>query len=509
MDRSTKHLIEAGLFITTISIVSKALGIVREVALAYFFGTSKVVDAFRIAQSAVFLPLHVFAGSTLNDSLIPTIKSLMARRRERLLWVLVNQVAVLLIAFGIVLVIAQQLFTAQWLNLLAPGFDRERLDIAIILTRWISLVIPFYVLSSMLIIVLNSFYSFKGPSLRPLMQNVFLIFGIFLTKRQGIYDPLGIAFPAGILAFCLIVLPQAWKRHRFTWSNKISRAGKVWSYFLSAFSPLFVFVLIQRANLIVDRVISSYLEVGSVAALDYARFVIETPMTTVGLGLVQVALPFLSDLHAEGKSERSIRDIGIVTSYSLVVMITLSAFVWLEAGDIVKLLYGYGSFGAASVDTTTSALRGFSFGLWALFAAFFLQRVYNAQRRNGALLASAACSLLVNAVLNVVLSRMIGVQGIAVATSVASVLYFALLVGALNRGFAAKTARLCAVVLPGALVVAALLNPFRAAPLLPAIRLVLMLIAVSAGLIGWLLAFPVSRTVLVPLVRDLRRRITK
>jgi putative peptidoglycan lipid II flippase len=507
MAESGKRLIGAGIFISVASFSSKVLGVVREVAIAYFFGTSQLVDALRIAMSAVFLPLHLFGGFALNDSLIPVFKTLWANNKRRLLWLLVNQLSIALILFSLILVLFEYSLTSHWIRLLAPGFDSERARMAVTLTRLMSLMIPFYVISNLSLIVLNCFYVFRVPSLRPFIQNIFLLGGIILATRRGSIDPLGWAYPAAFVFFCLMLLPQTVRRWRFKWSHRIARARKAWSYFLASFLPLLAFVFIQRANYLADRIISSFLETGSIASLDYARFIIETPMTTVGLGLVQVTLPFFSDLEAWGEREKLLGNVRSIVNFSLVLMALFSIFLWGASRDVIKILFGYGAFKQSSVDMTSSVLRGFSIGLWALFAAYFMQRVYNAQRKNRMLLAFAACSLTTNVVLNIIFSRIWGVKGIAAATSVANILFFSLLVLGLNRDLAGRVFGLIGILIPGGCCLAYLL-PFISSGIDNiAVRLTVSLAVSAAGLGLWMAVFPAGRSVLRGIAVEIYRRV--
>jgi len=139
MKKTGKKLAREGVFISGMSLLSKGMGVIREVALAYFFGTSKLVDAYRISMSGVFLPLNTVVGFALNDSLIPTFKNLWTNNRKKLLWILVNQLSFLLIVTGIIIVLLIEFFAHGWIKLLAPGFDTERINLAVQITRWMAL----------------------------------------------------------------------------------------------------------------------------------------------------------------------------------------------------------------------------------------------------------------------------------------------------------------------------------------------------------------------------------
>jgi len=509
MKKTGEKLVREGIFISVISLISKGMGIIREIALAYFFGTSKLVDAYRISMSSVFLPLHTVVGFALNDSLIPTFKNLWANNRKKLLWILVNQLSFLLTMLGIIIVLLIELFARGWIKLLAPGFDIERINLAVQITRWMVLVIPFYIASSLIVIVLNSFYIFKVPSLKAALQNLFLLGAIYLTVRVNSPAPLGQAYPLAFIFFLLLLLLQLKRRWKFVWSNNIQRIKKVWAYYLVSFLPLLIFVFIQRVNILADKIISSFLAVGSIASLEYARFIIETPAVTVGLGLVQVTLPFYSELYSTGQKDKLLNNVKSVVYFGLILMIPFSLFLWLEAEDVIKIIFGYGKFKSTSIDLTASALRGFSFGLWAYFSAYFLQRVYNAQRKNGPLLLFAALSLGCNIVLNIILSRIIGIEGIAVATSVANILFFLLLIFFLDKKLTLKLFRITSFLFSGVVMLGYGLLQLKSQMANLAQRIIVITLLETILWVGWLMLSSDCRILLRKKKRTIQRFIKK
>lgn len=508
MTHLKRRLTSEGIFISAVSVVSKVLGVVREVTLAYFFGTSGMVDAYRIAVSAVFLPLNAIAGFALTDSLIPTFNSLWITKRRNLLWVLVNQLTVVLLLVTIALVALEIVHTEKWIRILAPGFDQQRVRLAVTLTRWIALAMPFYLITSLMIVVLNSFYVFKAPSLRPLVTNLFLIGGVVAAVWKQSPAWLGRVYPIAFICFGLYLLPLVRRRWQVRWTFRLARARGVWSYYLQAFLPLLAFITIQRVNYLADRVISSYLAVGSISALEYSRFIVETPVTTLGLGLIQVALPLYSDLSATGRLDELVSDVKRLLQFGFMIMVPLSCFMWIESEDIIRVLFGYGRFETASIETTASTLRGFSIGLWAWFCAYFLQRIYNARRRNRRLLLFAAVSLACNVILNIILAQVMGIQGIAVATSVASILFFSLLVVWFEKRLVGPLSRFLGILLCGGLLLAVGLSRVAAAADHAAFRILLVAILGGGGWLGWLWLFSETRDILRAAAEAVRGRLS-
>jgi putative peptidoglycan lipid II flippase len=103
-------LFKEGIFVASYALVSKAMGVVREIAMAYFFGASGVVDAYRIALTAVLLPVDTLGGSALGNSFIPTFKHLLTGRKSRLGWLLANQVLMVLVLGTVVVALVLMLF---------------------------------------------------------------------------------------------------------------------------------------------------------------------------------------------------------------------------------------------------------------------------------------------------------------------------------------------------------------------------------------------------------------
>jgi putative peptidoglycan lipid II flippase len=275
--------------------------------------------------------------------------------------------------------------------------------------------------------VLNSLYRFRIPALQPVIQNVGLLVGIVVAAVMGSLVPLSLGMVVAYVFFAVLlvlVVRKHWIRTGW-WFKRRDR--KVWQYFLNAYAPLLLLSLILHGNILVDRMVSSLLVVGSVASLEYARFIVDTPMVTLGLGMVRVALPHFSDLEAQGKRGEMISLLERLLFGSLIWLLPLALFFGIVSEPIIRLIYGYGKFGQDAIVPTASALGGFSVGMWAAFGCYLMHRVYNAQRRNGILAVFCVIGLSINTILNIELGPRIGVQGIAIATSIANCLLFLLL----------------------------------------------------------------------------------
>ncbi len=421
-----KSLYRSGFFVALVSLLSKGLGYLREIVLAYYFGTGAVVDAFRIALTAVLLPVNVIAGSGLQNSFIPVFQTLLAKKRRRLAWLFANQLFFMLIVLGLVIFVLEYFFAERWVYLLAPGFNAEQARHAVFFTRIMSFSVPLMTACSVAF-VLNCFYIFRIPSLRPVVQNVFLLAGVLLTVYRDRFVFMGIMFPIAYVVFFLMLAGSLKNYWEFRFTPAIKRSLAVWSEFVPVWLPLLGMVLVAQLNVYVDRVIGSLLAEGSVAALEYSRFLVETPGITIGMGFMSVFLPYFSELSARDDTIRLRRDIEQMLILSVYIMLPVSLVLFICGEEVIRLVYGYGKFGDASVALTAGALRGYSIGTWAYFLYIPISKYYQAVKRNVLLLVCFTISLAVNLALNLMLYKRYGIWGIALATSVSQILLFAML----------------------------------------------------------------------------------
>ena len=497
-------LVREGIWITGLTIGSKVLGILREGLLAWAFGTSAIVDAFRVAQTGTFLLIHIFAGSVLDSAILPTFKHLLATGRRRAAWRIVGLVARTLAVVGIVLSVALALFGRSFASIIAPGFDPGRRTLTVVLLATMALAVPLGFGTNLLTTVSNGLYRFRVPALRALAQNVVVLIGILLAMATGSILWLGFSIPFAQLAMVVLLLvslrgvpvPRAAGTRR--------RDSVIWRFAGVAIIPGMGLVLLEQANIVVERIVASHLHQGAIASLDYARFLVETPLVTLGVGITQTLLPTLSDLSATGDTERFRHSIRTLLLACLWALLPVSVYLLSFGEDLIRIIYARGAFGEDSVRTTTAALSGFAIGLWAWFGGQILQRGFYAQRRLGTLLPLTAVSLVGYGVLAIGLAPQLGVRGISMAFSIANIAFFSLGLVALGWGLLVSVLpSLVYFLIGGAFLY--IIGPGVVRESSPIVRVVLGAALTGLAWIGWTIMNPSTRRLLFSLIRTLRR----
>jgi len=404
-------------------ILSKVLGLARELLLAFAFGTSFIVDAFRVALSAIFIPTHALTGEALSNAFVPAYKRLRGSDRLSLARMIITSLVLLSLLLTAVIVA----FAPSIARLLAPGFDDSATRLCTRLIRISAVGIVFYAVAALLINIQIAHDRYTSYSLRPVTQNLGIVAFILIAYLWSEPTMLGAGFVAGALGMLIWGTWEA--RHKGFGGGDLLRPTfrwnwKVTSEFRGAVAHLSLFVLIAQLSAAVDRLVGSLTGEGGIAALDYAFFVTDTARSVIAVPIATVALGRLSGLAWRDAVRSVERAIGPI----LVAAAAISVLLWSMSGDIVTVLYQRGRFEILSTQLTSAALRGFALGTWATTSGYFLLRLFNATLRNRDVVSAGALSLLTNIGLDLVLYRPLGVLGIALATSVSSMLLFAVLV---------------------------------------------------------------------------------
>ena len=412
-------------------VLGKALGFVREIALAASFGTGPAAAAFRAAQTATTIPTHYFSADTLNGGFIPLCTRYLRedpQRARTLFW------SVLLLMSGIGLAIASLLFAGAslWTALLVPGLNDADRALTAGMLRAMAVGVPFYVIASLTSYVEMASGRYFIGAVRAAVQNVGLIAGIGAAAHTGNPLWLGRGFAIYAVLFAAVGLSSvvrcglAGLPARWDWVE----ARSVLREFTGIVRPLMLLPLVQLGALAVERVVASFHGAGAIASLDYARTIAETGLALLAVPLGMAGLSELSRTGPDALRARLERLLPAV----LLVTVPISIFLALNAGAIVRVLFARGRFGEDSVALTSLILLGFAVGFWAQVGGHVLARAMVAGSRNREVARVAAIASCVHIAVNLVAFRALGPLALGLAASASALVLLGLCVRALGLG---------------------------------------------------------------------------
>lgn len=409
---------KASAILIGLALISKFLGLAREVLIAYFFGTSGELDAYIVGMTWPLLILMFFAGGAFTGAFIPVFTGHLARNEQEQAQRFSGNMLSLLSLLFLALTVIAELAAPQLVSLMAPGMAGSSSALAVKLTRIMMFSLIFFFLATYIQSVLNSFNHFTLPGFRQTIFNIAIIVAALISKYAGI-ESLAYGFLAGSALSVIIQLP-ALKGKAWTLRPVLDFSDPALKSFFTLMLPLMGVVFLVELNILIDRAVASYLGEGNIAALGYAERLMDISRSVLGVSVATVVFPKLSTDHALGTTKEFSQtlDKAIRILFFTCWPITLG-FLFFST-PAVSLLFERGVFGTASVDLTATAIFYYSFAAFFISINYVLMRAFHAQKRVMLTLAVSAGALILNVELNLILSTYLGLGGVTLATSISS-----------------------------------------------------------------------------------------
>ncbi len=417
---------------------SRILGFIRDVIIASVFGTSYVADAFFIAFRLPNLLRRLLGEGALSAAFIPVFTELRTRhgRSEamRFAAVVFNVLILVLIVVSVAGVLMAP-FMVRVLTLTFHGTD-SKLALTITLTRWIFPYIFFMGLAALFMGLLNASDHFFFPALAPVCLNISLIGSVLLL---GKYLPEGMeakvwTLVVGVLAGgslqVLVQIPMALKKgFRILVQFVHPALAKVGRLMIPAVFGLAV----TQVNILVDTMLAWRLGTGSVSALYYGNRLVQLPLGVIGIAIATASFPSFSRQVAEGDTTGLKKTLGFALRMTLFLMVPAAVGLIVLGKPIVRLLFERGAFDPVATEGTLLALGYYAVGLAAYAAVKVLVPVFYSLGDAVTPVKVGAVCVVVNIVLNLLLMGPLSHGGLALATSLSSLLNTGLLVWFLVR----------------------------------------------------------------------------
>ena len=359
----------------------------------------------------------------LSAGFIPVFTNFLADKQKawRLVNILINVLLIILSLLGLLL-----LLLAPWLmKIIVPGFAASELAITVAMTR-IMFVAPILLgLSGILGGVLQSYKQFFVYSLAPIVYNLGIIFGaIFLTPILGIY---GLAWGVvlGTLAHMLIQLPAVMLLgYRYYPILDLKDSGFI--QIIKMMGPRVLTLVISQINLVVITIIASSMVIGSLTIFNFANNLQSFPLGIFGIAFAVAAFPTLS-LLVKNKPQ-FIETLSNTIRQILFFIIPASVLLIILRAQIVRVVLGSGKFDWQDTILTLETLSFFAFSLFAQALIVLLARAFYALEDSKTPFYAGLLSAFANVILAMILADSIGVAGLGLSISLASILNLLILV---------------------------------------------------------------------------------
>ena len=428
-----------------LTVTSRVLGLLRDVAQAAILGTGMAADAFTLAFIIPNTLRRLFGEATASAAFVPTYTEILMKDSKRDAFRLGSRILTLVAAALLVIVLLGIVASPLIIKIFAPGFSDipGKSELA---TGLLRLLFPYILMvgcASVVMGILNAHRHFLAPASAPIFFNLSALAGILLLSRWFFPDQPVWGYSIGVMAggvFQLLIQLPALRRRGFRFKPDFNwKDPKVRKVGMLAF-PALVGLLAAEVNIIVDKMIASMLEPGSVAALSYGNRIMQFPQGVFAISLATALLPTLSRQTASGKLQDAGKTLGSATLALAALMIPATFCLLFLAEPVVSVILCRGAFSAESTALTSSALVFYSVGLLFYGAVKITAPVFYAMKDTKTPVKIAISCMGLNIILNIVLTLAFiktGISrplaGLALATSISSILNFVILRIALRR----------------------------------------------------------------------------
>ncbi|EJG0634198.1 murein biosynthesis integral membrane protein MurJ [Vibrio parahaemolyticus] len=433
----SKRLLKSGMIVSAMTLISRVLGLVRDVVVANLMGAGASADVFFFANKIPNFLRRLFAEGAFSQAFVPVLtenhaQGDMDKTRELIaraagtLGVIVSIVTVLgVLGSGVV----TALFGFGWfLDWMHGGPAAEKFELASLMLKITFPYLWFITFVALSGAILNTLGKFAVSSFTPVFLNIMIILAAWFISPQMSQPEIGLAigvFLGGLVQFLFQIpfLIKAGVMVKPKWGWRDPGVVKIRTLMI----PALFGVSVSQINLLFDTFIASFLQTGSISWLYYSDRLLEFPLGLFGIAIATVILPALSRKHVDSQSEgfAHTMDWGVrmVTLLGIPAMLGLMAL----AKPMLMVLFMRGEFSPQDVHQASLSLLAYASGLLNFMLIKVLAPGYYSRQDTKTPVKYGIIAMVTNMVFNAIFAYFYGYVGLAIATALSAFVNMALL----------------------------------------------------------------------------------
>lgn len=420
---SKGRLFQSTLVISAMTSLSRVFGLVRDVVFAALFGAGRELDAFIVAFRIPNFLRRLFAEGGFSQAFVPVLSEYREQRDHAEVRALLDQTTATLGLVLLVVTIFGVLAAPVFILVFAPGFV-EQPDKQALAADLLRITFPYILFISLTALaggILNTWRRFAVPAFTPVLLNLSLI-GCALWLAPRLEEPV-MALAMGVLIAGVVQLLfqiPFLLRLRLLPLPRFHRDREGVNRIMKLLLPTLFAVSITQINLLVDTLIASFLQDGSISWLYYSDRLVEFPLGVFGVALATVILPNLSADYANASRESYSRTLAWALRLVFLIAIPAAAGLILLAAPILSTLFQYRAFTEMDVTMAARSLMAYAIGLPGFILIKILSSAFFSRQDTRTPVKAGVIAMLCNIVLNLLLVFPLAHVGLALATSLSA-----------------------------------------------------------------------------------------
>lgn len=435
MDEKGRIAKAAGMM-SVATFISRILGYVKDMILAFYFGATGLSDTFFAAFRIPNLLRELFAEGSMSSAFIPVLTEHREKQGEEEAKRLVKITFSFIILFVGIVCLIGIVFAPGIVAAIAPGFLKspEKFSLTVLLTRIMFPFLLFISLASLAMGALNTKRVFFVPALAPAMLNVtiIVILVVFASMVEQPIIAVAIGVAVGGFVQFAFQLPSFFKnKYRLGFDPSFRHPGLKRMAVLLI--PATLALAVNQINIIVSNILASFLTEGSITYLYYSMRLIQFPIGIFGVAMGMAVLPTLSEHAVKGDFDRLREDFSFALRLLFFISVPAMAGLIALREPIVNLLFQRGTFDYTATRATAEALMFYSIGIWSIVGIRVVTPTFYSMQDTKTPVKIAVIGVATNLLLSLALMGPLRHSGLALANALASGLNFFLLFYFLRR----------------------------------------------------------------------------
>ncbi|WP_171255074.1 murein biosynthesis integral membrane protein MurJ [Acinetobacter sp. NCu2D-2] len=391
--------------VSAMTMLSRVLGLVRDVVLLNVFGAGKDFDTFVVAFRIPNFFRRLFAEGAFSQAFIPVLTEYKTTRTHAEVQILISRVFGCLATFMTTLTLIAMIAAPAILYIYAPGFhgDAEKFALA---TEMFRLTIPYLLFMSLTAFassILNSYGSFSTPAFAPVLLNITMIAAAWWLTPYMAEPIMALGWAVVIAGFLQLVIqiPELWRK-KLLIPPKVDFKHEGVDRIMKLMLPALFGVSVTQINLLLNTIWASFMQDGSVSWLYSAERMTELPLGLIGVAIGTVILPSLSARHAEQDQTKFRGMIDWAAKIIVMVGVPASIALFMLSTPIIQALFQHGQFDFEDTQMTALALQCMSAGVISFMLIKVFAPGFYAQQDTKTPVRVGLMAVAANAILNVV-----------------------------------------------------------------------------------------------------------
>ena len=397
------------------TLMSRILGLAREILVAAYFGATGSMDAFNVAYTLSNLARQLLAEGALSAAFVPVFSRVLNDAREKALALARQTMTVLLFATCCVVSLGIY-FAPSLVNIMAPGFEATHYELAVKMTRGMFPFLIFISLEALTMGELNSLGSFFIPALSPAFSNlVFIITAPFFAMKFGVY---GLAYSVLCGGFAHFLTQWLWgfKMKAVLYPTRPNLKDNNLRQIMKLFLPYAAGLSLNQVNPIISRMLGSFLQEGSISVLNYSNRILQLPLGLFVIAISQAVLPQLARVKTDEEFLETLRQ---ALRFTLFVVLPASLGLIEISSEFVHLVFVRGNFNGWAWDATSSTLALSMLGLPGMACSTVIMRALYALSMPREAFKVTLFSVVSTAIFSLILVYPMTYNGLALAPGIA------------------------------------------------------------------------------------------